>query len=82
MSIDITFQKYDDDWGEYVDLNEDEFVKNKEKLKVVVSSVLHTPTDATVIVEVTSMVLQLCCVISDCGFFCCIVVCDNALWAG
>ena len=43
VSIDVAFQRYDNEWKEYVDLEECDTVANKEKLKVVVSSQLHTP---------------------------------------
>ena len=34
----ITFQKYDLEWEEYVDIEDFDVVKNKEKLKVVVNN--------------------------------------------
>ena len=34
----ITFQKYDLEWEEYVDIQDFDVVKNKEKLKVVVNN--------------------------------------------
>lgn len=39
VAIDVTFQRFDSEWEEYVDLD-DETVSNKEKLKVVVTSKL------------------------------------------
>ena len=35
--IDLTFQRYDPDWETYIDLDDDEVVENKEKLKVIVT---------------------------------------------
>ena len=39
----LSFQKFDDEWQEYVELDDTEDVKNKEKIKVVVMPVLGTP---------------------------------------
>lgn len=46
VSIDLTLQRYDDDWKEFIDLDAGDTVANKDKLKVVVSSHLHTPSPA------------------------------------
>ena len=43
IAVDITFQHFDEEWQEYIDLNVDEVIQHKEKLKVVVTSTLHTP---------------------------------------
>lgn len=53
VAIDVTFQRFDSEWEEYVDLDDDETVSNKEKLKVVVTSKLETPaaTDDMVCTE-------------------------------
>ena len=53
VAIDVTFQRFDSEWEEYVDLDDDETVSNKEKLKVVVTSKLETPatTDDMVFTE-------------------------------
>ena len=45
VAVDVTFQRYDHDWNEFVDLNDDEKVGNKEKLKVVVTSTLYSPAE-------------------------------------
>ena len=42
VNIEITFQHYDSEWQEYIDINDDSVV-SKEKLKVVVSPKLQTP---------------------------------------
>ena len=44
VSVEVTLQRFDQDWDEYVDLNSDYEVATREKLKVVVTSKLHTPT--------------------------------------
>ena len=48
VSIVISFQRYDPEWEEYVEIENYEDVKNKEKLKVVVAPCLHTPTESMV----------------------------------
>ena len=45
VAVDVAFQRYDNYWNEFVDLNDDEKVGNKEKLKVVVTSTLHSPAE-------------------------------------
>ena len=40
----VTFQRYNNDWGEYVDMEPFELVENKEKLKAVVSPLLEDPS--------------------------------------
>lgn len=42
VAIDVTFQLYDNDWSVFVDLIDDEKFDYKEKLKVVVTSKLHS----------------------------------------
>lgn len=44
VAIDVTFQRFDSEWEEYVDLD-DETVSNKEKLKVVITSKLAATDD-------------------------------------
>lgn len=44
VSVEVTLQRFYKDWDEYVDLNSDDEVAKREKLKVVVTSKLHTPT--------------------------------------
>ena len=39
----ITFQRFDGEWDEYVDLDEDGALVHKDKLKAVVSPMLTTP---------------------------------------
>ena len=39
----VTFQRYDGEWGEYVDLDDDYSIANKEKLKAIVTPILVTP---------------------------------------
>ncbi len=36
----VTFQRYDTDWGEYVDLDDECTLQHKDKVKAVVSSVV------------------------------------------
>ena len=54
VSVEVTLQWFDQDWDEYVDLNSDDEVATREKLKVVVTSKLHTPT-------ITEPVSHFCC---------------------
>lgn len=44
VSLNVTFQCFDSDWGEYVDLDEDCTLVHKDKLKAVVSPLLTTPS--------------------------------------
>ena len=39
VAVDITLKRFDEEWQEYIDLNDDEVIQHKEKLKVVVTSV-------------------------------------------
>ena len=43
VSILISFQKFDTEWQEYIELDEHAVVDNKDKLKVVVTPRLVTP---------------------------------------
>ena len=38
-TLTVTFQKFDTDWDDYIDLDSDVIIKNREKLTAVVSSV-------------------------------------------
>ena len=40
MNLDISFQRFDPDWDDYVDLDEDSVLQEKEKLKAVVTPIL------------------------------------------
>lgn len=44
VSLDIRFQRFDPDWDEFVELKKGSTLNNKEKLKVVVSPSLMTPS--------------------------------------
>ena len=48
VSIVISFQWYDPEWEEYVEIENYEDVKDKEMLKVVVAQCLHTSTESMV----------------------------------
>ena len=48
----VTFQRYDSEWGEYVDLDDEYSLGNKEKLKAVVTPVVVTPPASDVIDQV------------------------------
>ena len=39
----VTFQRFDSEWGEYIDLEADCSVCHKDKLKVIVTPLLVTP---------------------------------------
>ena len=41
----VTFQRYDTDWGEYVDLEEECTLQHKDKIKAVVNSVVTPSTE-------------------------------------
>ena len=45
-NLQVTFQKYDEDWGEYLDVSKTYRVKDKERLKVVVRTSLTDSADA------------------------------------
>ena len=40
VNLDISFQRFDPDWDDYVDLDEDSVLQEKEKLKAVVTPIL------------------------------------------
>ena len=44
VHVTITFQRYDAEWEEYIDLEEDTALNDKEKLKVIVTPTLTTPS--------------------------------------
>ena len=43
VSLCISFQKFQEAWNEYVEIDEDEEVDNMDKIKVVVLPILGTP---------------------------------------
>ena len=47
VSIFIVLQRFDQEWGEYIDLDKDDIVENKMKLKVVIHPLLNTPATST-----------------------------------
>ena len=47
VGLTVTFQRFDEEWDEYVDLDEDAVIQHKEKLKVIVSSSLTDGPQAT-----------------------------------
>uniref|UniRef100_A0A1X7UQ92 Uncharacterized protein n=1 Tax=Amphimedon queenslandica TaxID=400682 RepID=A0A1X7UQ92_AMPQE len=48
VHLGVTFQRYNDTWTEYVDLDCDAKVSSMEKLKVIVSPVIKTPTNTSI----------------------------------
>ena len=46
VSLVISFQRYNTDWQEYVDIEKDDKVSHKEKLRAVVLPHLQTPTES------------------------------------
>ena len=42
----LSFQKYDDEWEEFVEIDDEEIIGHKEKIKVVVMPILGTPVDS------------------------------------
>ena len=49
VSIGYSFQKFDPEWEEYIDLDEGCHLVNKEKLKEVVTPRLVTPTSSALV---------------------------------
>ena len=43
VSIKITLQRFSEDWNEFVNLEEGDTLKDKEKLKIVITPHLQTP---------------------------------------
>ena len=39
----LSFQRFDEDWQDYVEIDEGDDIENKEKIKVIVIPVLGTP---------------------------------------
>ena len=46
VNLCITFQRYDCDWDEFVDLETNDLVNDKDKLKAIVSPILGQPTSS------------------------------------
>ena len=44
MELSITFQKYDSDWNEFIDLEADAELEHKDKVKAVVTATQVAPT--------------------------------------
>ena len=42
----VTFQRFDSEWGEYVELESDDEIEHKDKLKAVVTPFLVTPAES------------------------------------
>ena len=55
VNVAISFQRYDPDFEEFVDLEEDDELRNMEKLNVVVTPVLVIPPEVS---HVTNMHVQ------------------------
>ena len=49
MKFDITFQKFDSEWNEYIDLEDTDKISDKDKLKVVVTPSRSGETAASVL---------------------------------
>ena len=47
VGISFSFQKFDSEWGEFVEIDEDAELADKEKIKVVVIATLGTPGTST-----------------------------------
>ena len=50
VSIDVTFQRFEKEWDDYVDLDKDCVIADKDRLKVVVMPILNTPPASSVCV--------------------------------
>ena len=53
VGLTVTFQRFDPEWEEYIDLELDAEIKHKDKLKAVVTARLVTPIDSSKAVSVT-----------------------------
>jgi hypothetical protein len=47
VHVTVVFQRYDSDWNEYIDLDEEAVLNEKDKLKVVVSPTITTPSPSS-----------------------------------
>lgn len=47
VNLDISFQRFDNDWEEYVELDESCTIKNKEKLKAIVTPLLVSQSEVS-----------------------------------
>ncbi len=54
VGLTITFQHFEEDWNEFVDLDDDAIVQHKDKLKVIVSPSLtdHSRSSTEIVTEV------------------------------
>ncbi len=57
VKLDIIFQEFDEEFGEFIDIEQqeecDDLIKDKQKLKVVVTPSLTTPTQSVSVTEVS-----------------------------
>lgn len=44
VSIIVSFQRFDSEWNEYIELSEDDMIQHRDKLKAVVIPAIKTPT--------------------------------------
>ena len=56
VKLSIVFQKFEEEWNEFVDLEDDAVIRNKEKLKVVVTPLLTDTSQCSNSVEDTEEV--------------------------
>ena len=47
VSISVSFQRFDDDWDEYIELCEEDVIQHKDKLKAIVIPAMKTPTNTS-----------------------------------
>ena len=52
VSITVSFQRFDSEWDEYIELSEGDMIQDRDKLKAVVIPALKTPTNTTASDEV------------------------------
>ena len=45
VTLKVTFQRFDSEWNEYVDLDDTEEIRHKDKLKAVVTPLISCNTD-------------------------------------
>ena len=55
VNVVVTFQRFDPEWGEYVDLEPDSVLNHKDKLLAVVTPILVTPSASSCEEEYTEV---------------------------
>ena len=53
----VIFQRYDTDWNEYIDLDEEAVLNEKDKLKVIVTPTITTPSPSSAATVIPDQVI-------------------------